>query len=373
MPKFVLETPSETRDRCAAHGAEHLGDRIEWSPERNRLYPRGTVAALFEDHGMGYAVPRDSKPVSLLNKAGRSGHTPAGMLTREFVSPNPDTPSALHVSRVSGSGEAGDEFTCLARVRLEWHPDAATGESRQVAVALPPEGQTEYADRAAADRAAWIAGRYNELTINLPGGDLSKWIGDALEGTGGVKSVGGGNNYFVPPAAADRVHAFLSAVAGATGLHYVRDPKTTLGASHDRAVIGQSAEASLSAKIAELRDDLRAAVATAADPDAKRQPAFLARRIAAAVELRDKIAMYRAVLDASAVAPLDEAAELFRQHFATLADGGSGSDAWFQDAPAPVAPPAPEPESEPSGRGSRGDDGGGMTLAAATSADWWCC
>ena len=249
---ITLETPSETRERCKAHGAEWLGDRMSFK-QSGSSFRRSLVRAVFEAHGFGMHLPAEPKPEAQLKRAAREGRTPKGYITRPFVSPNPDTPMAIHVTKVSGSGEAGDEYDCQARVRIAHRQDPVTGEATPFAVAKPPEGQTEFADSTARERAIWIANHCNVLLHEAQNKDIGLWIRSVFSGVGAAQALGGGNNYWVPAVLCDDLHALMVELATRFGVHYERDPKTTLGPAHTKALFAQAAERSLSDGVAEMR------------------------------------------------------------------------------------------------------------------------
>lgn len=73
----------------------------------------------------------DKTEAEILRQTTRMASSPRGILVREMGRPNKDTPIAIGIyRRNSERGEAGDEWECGARVRIQ------QGE----AVCLPPEG-----------------------------------------------------------------------------------------------------------------------------------------------------------------------------------------------------------------------------------------
>lgn len=339
------ESPAETRERCKAHSAEWLGDRVEFKPA-GRSVPRALARGIFETHGYGELLPAEPRANTILKRSSREGSTPRHMVCRSFVSPNSDTPESIQILRVSGSGETGDNFDCLARVRIAYRTDPTTGEAVPFAVAKPPEWQAEFRNREARDRAIWIATRCNTLLHEAHNKDIGFWLRAMFAGIGAAQSLGGGNSYYVPAALCDRLHGFMSAIATQLGVYYVRDPKTTLGASHDRAVMAQAVVSSLQDDIAELKDELTKAVDKSGG--SRKRSASEAFWGGKADELRSKIELYRAIVKKTALDELDDCAELYRQHFTTLLDGGKV--AWGDG-------------------GDEGDEGGGETIPISPASE----
>lgn len=371
MTTIQLETPAETRERCKAHSAEWLGDHASYAVTGVSLR-RTTVRAIFERHGLQAHLPSDPRPDSLLRRAGAEGITPKGYITRPFVSPNRDTAMAIHVTRVRGTDESGDEYTCLARVRIGHREDPVTGLAEPFAVAKPPEGKTEFADLTARDRAIWIAEQCNTLLQEAQNRDVSQWIRSVYTGLGAAHSLGGGNNYWVPTVLCDRLHALMLDLA-AIGVHYERDPKTTMGAPHTRALFAQAAERSLGDDLAAMKAELVAAVDKSGS--ARKRTASLALQIERLQALGDKISLYKEIVAKRATGPLAEVVELYRQHFSTLIDGGEVT--LDGEVPAPTASDSDEgvpvaPDSQSTQYGGPSDD---AALAAAPAGGddlAWC-
>ncbi len=208
-----METPQETQARCDRAGAEFFGDRLEFRAGGASV-ERKIARGIFEKHGLAAALPADPKPDTALSRAMREGRKPKGYLTKKFVSPNADTPLAIHITKVgAGHGEAGDEYTCHARVRVSHRveTDPVTGADITVpfAVAKPPEGQSEFTDVTARDRAIAIAQQANHLLSHAENKDLGAWLRAALESLFAVQSLGKGNNYNVPRRSVETAHAIL--------------------------------------------------------------------------------------------------------------------------------------------------------------------
>jgi hypothetical protein len=362
----TLETPAETRDRCKAHGAEWLGDRLSFR-QAGASYKRNVVRGVFDAHGYGKHLPAEPKPEAQLKRAGREGRTPKGYITRPFVSHNPDTPMAIHITKVSGSDETGDSYDCRARVRIAHRLDPVTGLAEPFAVAKPPEGQTEFTDLTARDRAIWIANHCNVLLHEAQNKDLGLWIRSVYTGVGAAQALGGGNNYWVPSVLCDSMHALMVDLATRFGVHYERDPKTTLGAPHTKALFAQAAQRSLSESVAEMRDELLTAVEKSGGK--RKRNASNQHQLDRLESLGDNIVMWKDIVAEQITGPMAEVCELYRQHFNTLIDGGEvklDDDDGDEGGNAPPAPssegfaPASEPHAQASGE---------AVLAAAAAGD----
>lgn len=370
---ITLETPAETRERCKAHGATWLGDRLSFR-QSGASFKRSVVRGVFDAHGLGKHLPAEPKPEAQLKRAGREGRTPKGYITRPFVSPNSDTPMAIHVTKVSGSGESGDAYTCHARVRIAHRVDPATGLAEPFAVARPPEGQTEFVDLTARDRAIWIASHCNVLLHEAQNKDMGLWIRSVYAGLGAAQALGGGNNFWVPAVLCDPLHALMVELADRFGVHYERDPKTTLGAPHTKALFAQAATRSLTSDVQRMRDELSLAIEKSSGK--RKRNASNQHQIDQLQILRERIGLFKDIVAAQVTDPLAEVCELYRQHFNTLIDGGEvalddGDKGDGNGSPPPAlgSEPGFGPASEPTAQA------GPAVLAAAPMGDddmAWC-
>jgi hypothetical protein len=362
-----LESTDQTRERCTVHGAIWYGDRLEYTVP-GRVFKSQAVRAVFANHDMDRHLPSEPRPDSQLKRAAREGHNPNGMVSRAATSPIPDTPMAILVYRVDGTDESGDEFSCLARVRIAYRTDPATGTAEAFASALPPQGQTEFGDSEARDRAIWIATRCNELLGgDVHNKDLGLWTRAALKGAGAAQSIGGGNNFYAPEMLCDKLHDFMTDLSSRGMIHgYVRDPKTSLGALHEKAVMADCAQRSLGDEIAKVNTELKGAIEKAAGT--RKQTAYLKNQNVKIREIQNRIALYKDILEERLVRPLQEATELYRQHFTTLLDGGTVSWADAKPADEPTESEAPEAPAE-----APASDAGEVLAASAPAAsgDWW--
>ena len=353
-----LETPAETRERCATHGATWLGDRVEFKTG-GKSVKRALARELFERHGYAAHLPADPKPDTVLVRASREGKKPKGYITKAFVSPNADTPMAIHITRVdAGSGESGDQFTCHARVRISYRTDPATWVSEPFAVAKPPEGKATFDDFEARDRAVAIAQQANVIMGEAQNKDVGAWLRSVLQGVGGCQSLGQGNNYYVPAPLVDQLHAFLTDAVNELGIFYLRDPKTTMGAKHDRATMAAAVQRNLETELAALK--VRLGEVTAAD-GTKVKGTSLKKQIADAQAIGAKLDLYKEIVEARVSAPIAALRAQLERHFDTLINGGAinnwaaepSTETPDTDGPDDDGPdggdavPAPEPTPEP--------------------------
>lgn len=349
------ETPAETIARCEKHGAKWLGDKVEFRYVGVDA-PRATAKAIFEQHGFGDFVVEDPRPETVLKDTSKRGSTPDGYIQRPFVSPLPDTPIAIHVTRVTGKDESGDKYDCLARVRIGHRKDPATGDMVPFAMAKPPEGQTQFSDSAARDRALWIANGTNHRLNHVLTSDASAATRKALESIGCAKSLGGGNNYWVPAACGERVHAFLDAVAAKLGAYYLRTPITTLGAPHAKQAFAQAAQVSLEDDVADLEKKFEDALHDAKNPTInkksgkpRKKTATYQHKVELAQAIQAKVALYLNVIDSRLVQRLNALAKKLEDNFTVLLDGGEvlwtdetkGAPPSSEDAPAPTTERSP--------------------------------
>lgn len=322
-----LETPAETIERCDKQRADWLGDRVEYAFVKSVDAPRAAAIAIFERHGFKGVIPERPKAESILKSAAREGRQSKGYITREFVSPNKDTPIAIHVTRVTGEGEGGDDYSCLARVRIGQRR-GLTGVDEPYCVARPPDGQSEFPDSTARERALWIAERANHLLDHVATKDVSDAMRVTLRAMGAVQSVGGGNNYYVPVSVAARAHALLSDCKSELGIYYLRDPKTTLGAKHEREVIQQAAATSFSDDLRELQERLTLETEKAKNPTLHQRTgtplsrtATLKRQIEELKKLGTRIELYKGLVEERILGPLAQTRALYEEAFGQILSG----------------------------------------------------
>lgn len=367
MEHLTQETPRQTIERCAKAGADWLGDKVEFRVADVDM-ERAQARAIFERHGLGDYVVEDPRPETVLKDSARRGHSPDGYLTRPFVSPNPDTPLAIHVTRVRGTDESGDKYECLARIRLGHRRDPNTGESVPVAIARPPEGQATYTDGRARERALWIANAANHRLNHVLAADVSAAMRKALEGLGCAKSLGGGNNYWVPTAVSERAHGFLDDVARELGAYYLRTPVTTTGAPHERVAFQQAATVSLEDDLQAMEEELEKAVQAAKNPTVtktgkiRKRTATLTHKVELCRSIKAKLELYDNVLQSRIQGKLDGLRAKLERSFETLLDGGSVT--WEPEAP-------PSSDEEPAPETSRSAEPAGVAAAGREDPFGW--
>ena len=358
------ETPAQTIERCSRHSADWLGDKVEFRYVGVDA-PRVLAKAIFERHGFGSHVDEDPRPETVLKDSSKRGKTPDGYIQRPFVSPNPDTPLAIHVTRVSGHDESGDQYDCLARVRIGQRKDPATGDMVPFAMAKPPEGKTEFADSTARDRALWIANATNHRLNHVLTSDASAATRKALESLGCAKSLGGGNNYWVPASVAERVHAFLDEVSAKLGAYYLRTPITTLGPVHAKQAFAQAAQVSLEDDLSHLEAEFEKAMADAKNPTInkksgkpRKKKATYEHKVRLAQDIQAKAALYRSVVENRLLKRIDALSKKLEDNFTVLLDGGEVL--WTDETKAP-----PSSDEEPAPTTERSAESGEAEVAAS--------
>lgn len=163
----------------------------------------------------------DPKPITIVEAMRTTARLGFGRVQVDKLrAPNPDTPAAFSFKiQEKGDGEKGDQFPMGARVRVDPH----TGE----AVALPPEGQTQFTIdvcRKAAKRFANIA---NMMVSHATNRDLSQALLDAVcrvDGIGRIRNRGG--SYMIPDDVDGNLDRFVDL------LDAIRDATADAGLSH---------------------------------------------------------------------------------------------------------------------------------------------
>ena len=378
MNHITQEHPRATALRCKERNAKWFGDRITFAFRPGSVDAlRATVKALFQQHGFGEFVTEIPRPETLLKDEKSKGRKPgkrsrkADYISREFVSPNPDTPLAIHVTKVTGRDESGDDYTCLARVRIGKRDDG-TGTIVPFAVARPPEGQTEFSDPVARERALSIANRVNHRLTHVVVGDVTSAIRKALESIGAMKSLGGGNNYWITAGSAERAHAFLEAIAKTLDMYYERDPKTSMGASHSKAMMAQAAQNSLEDQLKEMETELQKAIENAANPKLTKKgkpvkkTATLTHKKELVQSIGAKLTLWESVVEQRITKRLQAVRETLEQNFNTLLDSGSVS--WIPEL-SDAEPTTPSSDEEPAPPTQRSPESDVPVAAAAPAAE----
>jgi len=343
MTHLKQETPAQTIERCQKHGADWLGDKVEFRYVGVDT-SRAIAKAIFAQHGFADFVVQDPRPETVLKDTAKRGTTPEGYFSRPFVSPNPDTPLAIHVTYVSGKDESGDKYDCRARNRIGQRTDPTSGDTVPFITAKPPEGQTSFKDPVARDRALWIAEAANHRLNHILTSDASASTRKALESVGCVKSLGGGNNYWVPAGVAERVHAFLDAVASKLGAYYLRTPITTLGAPHAKTAFAQAAQVSLEADLGDLEAQFDKALADATSPTInkksgkpRKKTATITHKIELLQAVGAKCDLYEGVIEKRLLGRLKALRSKLEANFTKLLNGDDVL--WLKDD-AKEAPPS---------------------------------
>jgi hypothetical protein len=337
---LVNDTPADTIAKC---GDNYLADLSMFKP-RDVDVSRAAAKAAFEAFGFGASV-REPRADTVLKRATREGRKPKGYDVKEFVRPNKDTALAFGVYRIDPiTGETGDEHSCVARVRLEKRYNVDAQQEETLAVARPPEGKAECSDPIAWRRANEIAAHANHLLLNVQNTDLGNAIRDAAKAIGAAKTLGGGNNYVVPPAIAQRWHDFMVDL-NRIGIWSGRIPLLK-DSPASATMVCESAKASLEADLRDLKERLRAAIGK---QDATRgRTASLTKQTELAEALREKGRLYMELLG-DQISELQSLIDTFNGHFNALLNGdklpamvADTFKDYLGDAPVDVAEDAPE-------------------------------
>lgn len=353
MTSIKLETPTETQARCAKFGETWLGDRVEFKVGGVSC-KRSLVRALFDRHGYTEHVPADPKAEACTKRAAREGRKPKNYIAREFVSANSDTPMAIQIASVTGAGETGDSFTCLARVRIGARLDPTTGLSEPFALAKPPEGKVDYDDETARVWAEDIAARANVLMHEAQNKDMGIWMRAILSGIGAAQSLGGGNNYYVPAVLCEQLHTFMAECSTSLGLHYLRDPKTTMGASHEKAAMAAAATVSMDDKISEMTERLKDEIKKSQGK--RKRDAVHEGQLELIRTEASRLKLWRGVVEDRYLAKFDKASKLLEEHYNTLLSGGNIGFAGEGDAAdAPTSDTSETTESPEPATATKGD------------------
>ena len=263
--------------RVAAAGGHHIGDLIAWNTDRINV-SRLEARRLFATEGLGNLVP-DLDPATALSRAAGEVRRPEGIVVRPFAKPRDDTPSAVGIYEVkSRAGEAGDDYLCGARCRV----NLMTG----LVVALPPDG-APVIDIALAHAEA-MAGRANHVLTHCETKDLSAALVGTVKALSGVPLRDRGGFYLLPPASC-AVWTRLGPGLELLGVRAIRIEMHD--APSNVSVAKAAAQGALEADIQELMLDLDKAVVDGMRPSA------LTRRVEVCRELKAKAELYRGVLE----------------------------------------------------------------------------
>jgi len=339
------ETPEDTLASC---GENWLSDLSMFKP-RNVDVSRAVAKSTFENFNFGVCV-REPRAETILKRASREGRKPKGYDVREFARPDKTTTTmAFGVYRVDPiSGETGDEHSCQARVRLEKRFNQDAQREETVAVARPPEGKVECEDKTAWRRACEIADHANHLLLFVQNSDLGNSIRDAAKTIGAAKTLGGGNNYVVPPAIAQRWHDFMVDL-NKIGIWSGRIPLLK-DSPASTTMVQESAKASLEADLRDLKERLKTAIQK---QDSERgRKGSLSKQVEMAEALREKGKLYMELLG-DQIGELQGLIDVFNGHFNRLLDGDKLPELvtdqfkdFLGDAPVDVTNEEPETKSE---------------------------
>lgn len=291
----------QSQKRLAAAGGHHIGDSISWNADRIDV-PRQEARELFASIGLGHLIA-DMDPATALSRAMAEVRREPGILVRPFARPKGDTSAAMgiYVQRTR-EGEAGDEYVCGARCRVD--------RASSLIVALPPDGAPSV--EAALSHATAMADHANHLITHCETKDVSFAMVGAAKALSGVPLRDRGGFYLLPPTTCGK-WASLKPGLERIGARPIRIEMHD--APENVAVAKAAAQGALESDIAELLRDLEKAAS-----EGMRQHA-LSRRVDICRELRAKAELYRGVLSGVAdklSTKVDELERQFQRHL----DGG---------------------------------------------------
>lgn len=200
----ALDTTTAKRSPVPVAVGGYLGDLVSWSFGRF-IASRTAVRQAFERNGFAACLDYDlSAPERALSTATRSGvRYGEDHVARKLERPNKDTPAAFGVYvKQPRDGEAGDDWVCGARVRIDAHSG--------LAVSMAPEGKPALAGCMAV--AGQIADRCNELIANVENDELSKAVVAAGRSVNWANFRKAGGAYWVPSFGAPRLRALFDEI-----------------------------------------------------------------------------------------------------------------------------------------------------------------
>jgi len=295
----------QAQRRMATAGGRHIGDIVGWNTERINV-SRERARALLKPEGFDHLI-LDVDPATALSRAAGEVKRPSGILVQPFANPNGDTPASFGIYvRKSGGGEAGDQYPCGARCRVD------LAASR--VVSLPPDGAPGLEEAMA--HAENIAAHANHLIAHCETKDISGALVAMVKALSGVPLRNRGGMYLLPPSSCERWQRLKPA------LEELRIEPITI-VMHDApdniATAKSAAQGALEADIGELLKDLEKATT-----DGMRQDA-LTRRVQFCNELVAKAELYRGVLAGVSDKITAKVKELQDSFQRQLAGGGGGS------------------------------------------------
>jgi hypothetical protein len=296
-------TLERAQRRLAAAGGRHIGDLISWNIDRIDV-TREAARRVFATEGLGHLIP-DMDPATALSRAAAEVKRPPGILVRPFARPKGDTSAAVGIYvQKTREGEAGDEYVCGARCRVDRQTNAIVG--------LAPDGSASIAD--ALVHAEAMAAQANHLVTHAETRDISFAMVAAAKALSGVPLRDRGGFYLLPPSTCG---AWLRLKPGIEQLGVKPIRVEMHDAPDNLAVAKAAAQGALEADIAELITDLDKAAS-----DGMRQNA-LTRRVELCKELTAKAELYRGVLAGVADRITARVTEL-QHRFQLQLDGGDG-------------------------------------------------
>jgi hypothetical protein len=241
-----------------------------------------------------HKTKQDPKPITIVVAMRTTARLGFGRVqVDKLAAPNPDTPAAFGFKvQEKGEGEKGDRWPMGARVRVDPH----TGE----AVALPPEGQTQFTIKVCEKAAKRFAAIANMMVTHATNRDLSQALLDAVcrvDGIGRIRNRGG--SYMIPDGEdldrfVDLLDALRDATANESLAHrFVPDVEPKYSDPLSVAMWQRRAVEDFATDIDSLLNDLR----TANDPNENMRVSTIEKRrddvvglVARANRMRDMLA-----------------------------------------------------------------------------------
>lgn len=324
-----MKTEEHPKDTNLRLGQDWLAD-LSMFAVRGTTAPRLLAYEIFDTHGFAEDF-KDPGAESLLKRATRQGSKPHGYVCRQFARPDKDTPLSFGIYRIDAvEGESGDEHSCVARVRLEQQYNPKTQKLFHVAMARPPgkNGGDPIEDENGMKWAENIAQRANELLNQVDASDLGLYLRNAAETLGCAKSIGGGNNYIVPPMVAEQWYEFLNELQIKIGIWHERvvlSNETT----QNKRMTTEAATSSLDRDLQKLCEDLKKAIEKKSEIEKKKEKGErtgrgcdLGSRIKQGEQLRAKAKLFAEILGDKRE-ELENLVDKLNVHFNALIDGGN--------------------------------------------------
>ena len=308
------EKPEETLARL---GQAWIADLTLFKP-RDCHVSRAQVREIFKRHNYDGLITQP-KADTVLKRSCREGKKPRGYDTRPLAKPDSDTPLSIGIYRIDPTtGEIGDEFVPVARVRVEERYDDAARKVVAKAVARLPEGHAGQQDEVAMKWARSIADHANELLVYVENTDLGIALRAAASSLGLAQLLGGGNNFIVPTSVAARWHDFMLDCSS----FGVWSERVILGgdAPQNKRIVADAAKASLEEDLKQLKLKLKDAIDNQNSERGRKKT--LTDRIAFAEQLRSKALLYKSVLS-NEVNEIDTLVFRFNQHVQEILSGAT--------------------------------------------------